>query len=948
MRFPVIAAVFAVCLPSLLFAGDFQLDFSKNANMGFKDQVAGDGKGGWSDQGPENDFADFDFKRGDYEGVAFSILDPAKNGGKAVMTFDSPHARTGLKEASFKIGREKGPQRFLYLLHTSCWNQAPSGKPIGSVEVEFAGGSGVQKEIRAGIDIVDWWNPASCKNALPVVKKENKSSEVGVFLTKIPLDSQAREIESLRFRGYGEVVWIVLGATLSNKDAPIGEGIVVFKPGAEWKAVDMGDVQVKPGSALDLSGFLEPGPAGSHGRAVVAPKGALAFADSPDIPRRLFAFTGFFHTIRTFESPTKEERDAKIEKFAGLVRRQGYNLVRPLVSDGYLMEGSEKDGVFNPAKRDLFDKMLAALKKEGVYSYVTVAAYCVGFKDRKRAFEARDEIKLKMLLGDEETRRNWKSTAKELLEHVNPYTGLALRDDPSLVCVEIYNEHEIGFGAARIEKMDASLRKSVLERWRSWLEAKYKTPEAMAQALGTKGPFEAQKLESSGALGAEFNLFVLDLAEECLAWCSKVVKESGYPGLISQYNFAKSNGFNALRWKLSPVVSMNGYFNHPSQFTRPGSRCGQNSSVASAAGYFRGIAGTRLAGRPLFVTEHNHAFWNKYQHEDGLLFGGYSALQGFSAVMVHEDAVALTVEQPNIDFSVARSPVARANEFVAGCLYMRGDAKSSPGDVQLQFPDASLKKLGAKAVSTEQSKIALMTGFSVAFPDLKAADGLPTPPQPELSLLPDGGAEISAGEWAAGVKESKAEAFSIDAFAKTLKERGVLPSGNISAPAEGLYQSDTGELVSRAKEKLLKATTSRTEGVSLEAGKAERMDKFSVLSSSVPASVALCSMDGEPLGSCGRAVLVYSTEIVNSGMELSEDRVTLIKPGSLPTLMRCGELKATFENPKGAKMSLYALGYDGSRRERLALKASGGVLEISLDTAKLKDGPTPFFELVAE
>ena len=47
-------------------------------------------------------------------------------------------------------------------------------------------------------------------------------------------------------------------------------------------------------------------------------------------------------------------------------------------------------------------------------------------------------------------------------------------------------------------------------------------------------------------------------------------------------------------------------------------------------------------------------------------------------------------------------------------------------------------------------------------------------------------------------------------------------------------------------------------------------------------------------------------------------------------------------------MSLYALGFDGSRREKLPLQAENGVIKISFDTAALKNGPTPFFELCAE
>lgn len=47
-------------------------------------------------------------------------------------------------------------------------------------------------------------------------------------------------------------------------------------------------------------------------------------------------------------------------------------------------------------------------------------------------------------------------------------------------------------------------------------------------------------------------------------------------------------------------------------------------------------------------------------------------------------------------------------------------------------------------------------------------------------------------------------------------------------------------------------------------------------------------------------------------------------------------------------MSLYALGLDGSRREKLPLEAVNGTLKVKIDTTILKNGPTPFFELIAE
>ena len=72
-------------------------DFSSSANMGFADSKEKDGKGGWSDQGPDNDASGFDFRKSSYSGVPFHVTDPAKNNGKSVLTFGSVNFPKGLK-----------------------------------------------------------------------------------------------------------------------------------------------------------------------------------------------------------------------------------------------------------------------------------------------------------------------------------------------------------------------------------------------------------------------------------------------------------------------------------------------------------------------------------------------------------------------------------------------------------------------------------------------------------------------------------------------------------------------------------------------------------------------------------------------------------------------------------------------------------------------------------
>ena len=129
----------------------------------------------------------------------------------------------------------------------------------------------------------------------------------------------------------------------------------------------------------------------------------------------------------------------------------------------------------------------------------------------------------------------------------------------------------------------------------------------------------------------------------------------------------------------------------------------------------------------------------------------------------------------------------------------------------------------------------------------------------------------------------------------------------------------------------------------MTAGNAQKLKILDVKNSSTDGCIALTSVDGMPLEKSRRLVLLYMTEEANSGMILAADRATMLKSGNTPILARTGTLEATVRRTGNWK--LYALAPDGSRSEELPAAHSAEGLEIHLDTAALRHGPTPFFEL---
>ena len=96
---------------------------------------------------------------------------------------------------------------------------------------------------------------------------------------------------------------------------------------------------------------------------------------------------------------------------------------------------------------------------------------------------------------------------------------------------------------------------------------------------------------------------------------------------------------------------------------------------------------------------------------------------------------------------------------------------------------------------------------------------------------------------------------------------------------------------------------------------------------------------------CGVHFIKTCTEITNTGMELSSDRVSLKNLGKAPVLLRTGKLDLKLKLAPGKQYTLYPLRSDGFRREGIPLKTKDGITEISLNTAKLPNGPAFYFEL---
>lgn len=240
---------------------------------------------------------------------------------------------------------------------------------------------------------------------------------------------------------------------------------------------------------LDYSHLLD-APAGKHGF-VETRKGHLYFADGTRA-----RFFGFNVAARS-NTPDHETADKMAERFASM----GVNIIRLHAADAPVGEepgswssckeaplldySSGTSRKFNPEGLDRFDYFAAKLKEKGIYLHIDLIV--------AREFQEADGLDYpgkgpscmkRYYMYNERMIQLQKEYAKELLCHVNPYTGLALIDDPAVVTIQINNEETAikgNMGGDAGEEMKP-YREEVQKRFNEFLLMKYYTRERLKEA----------------------------------------------------------------------------------------------------------------------------------------------------------------------------------------------------------------------------------------------------------------------------------------------------------------------------------------------------------------------------------------------------------------------------------------------------------------------------------
>ncbi len=460
--------------------------------------------------------------------------------------------------------------------------------------------------------------------------------------------------------------------------------------------------------------------------------------------------------------PSHEEA----ERLAARLARFGINCLRLHYFDapygsvlmstepGIFQEDKLTGRRFDPDRRDRLDYLIAQLKKRGIY--VNMNLHVARKLDERDGYTSCQPWLGKGVdMFDPRLIEEQKVFAKELLAHVNPYTGQDYLTDPVIAMVEINNENSplfVHMFYSALDKIGEPYATRLRILWNDWLLKKYGSSEKLREAWGSLGdmtgvcasypdPRDARiedgKFPMIKQLGAPAKLlpdvyrFLMEVEQAYWTEMTDYLKNDlGLRAPLSGTQLGFSTPY--LQARLDYLDS-HAYWQHPDCWSRPNGRetwtAGNDPMVADAAGgCITALAVRRVAGQPYTVSEYNNPYPNFYGAEGQPMLHAYGAFQGWDGTFSYSYANRQKIEPLFTEyfFSIVARTDVLAHLPACAAMFLRGDVRESRKSVVAGLPFADyLKRLCAtrnrddlsqgidKSPAAPPATLALVHGVSV-------------------------------------------------------------------------------------------------------------------------------------------------------------------------------------------------------------------------------------------
>ena len=440
---------------------------------------------------------------------------------------------------------------------------------------------------------------------------------------------------------------VLAGLMLAAVSAPAARGETPLDESNSW-AFNPPQDKFSADAVLDLSGLNEK-VAGESGFVKLSADGN-GFVRGDGRPIR------FWSVVTRVDYDLMNKTPEQIDRFYSFLAKRGVNMVRL-----FLMLPVEKEG---SAITDVDQKQIDAAwravsigKKHGVYAIICPYWAHFSVPNSWGIEGAGGKSSTALLFFNAKLQAAYKQWVRQLYEPKNPYTGIALKDDPSLAILQVQNEDGLFFWTT--SNLPEEQQRLLGKQFGDWLVKKYGSLDAAKAAwegLGQPGDDFAAGVASmidpknmiwqmtqpaTGGKGkrmADQTEFLARLQHDFYAGMESFYHdELGCRQLINASNWRTADQVRLEeleRWSYAAcdVIALNRYSG--------GIHTGQNNGYRIDPGHFLvnrsvtlnplqvPVAVRQPAGHPFILTESAWVSPNLYQSEGPMLAAAYMGLTG--------------------------------------------------------------------------------------------------------------------------------------------------------------------------------------------------------------------------------------------------------------------------------------------------------------------------------
>lgn len=893
------------------------IDVSEYVTTTTYDDVAGDGIGGWSDQGSVNDFSPYKLK-GNVKlcDIPFNLPDLKNNPEKksVIMLAGREDKRFPLS-VEIPINSKAGG---VYILHNNVWG-TNKGAVHGTYTYVYDDGTEYSIDQRGGMEIPGWWGSRTTDYAITAWTGANPSYTISNYIYGCVNPYPDKTIAKMRFESNDSCYIAIFGLTLTDIHP-----ILYKEKEKNWGNPDTTDwFRYEPcfdadklaGTPLDVSWLPGNDTAGTHGAIKIDGEN---FVYEDGTRERIWGVN-----LQVYGGLYPSHRDSDF--MAKRIAQSGFNCVRichPMATFGgtvfYSQDWMTKRPMdINEEIMDKFCYLLYALKKQGLVVLMQQVGMSTTYINDELNIQDANCYQNGYGQFDKDILELVDYLNNMFLEYVNPYTGKRIVDDESLIALYMYNENTI-FNIT--DYSGAPYYYNELKNYfNEWLRAKYKTRDELEKAWyeeGTPGLLESENQfdstvevtnqnrykQVSNARSSDCMRFLIDLIAEKYSERLEKYRNMGYKNLVvgstDWGNYPVSTALANLK-----SLDLQDYHDYNCLIQSANA----NSSAASKPtsdidvptfGFTGRIGGRRVYGAPYTITEWNAAIANPFATESYLFVSAFGCMQNWNPF------VYCWAERPELELYENLPLEKQMDTELLSLINMPSQQYSLPATSMLfRRQDVTEADKGYYPVRKTQF-------------DINTRD------------------QSVERDFSYGLVGKTGTIYDEYKYDESANDNDVLKL-KLIGDKTGVYNSVTGEMQTDRNSRIFRLNTERTQAsTGFFEGKSAELSDVEFEIDNPFATVYLSSLSFDSIAECDSLLLTTVGRHKNWEQQMSDDASTFLTNPMGPIIVEPITGSVTLKSYDD--FDVYALGFDGQRAQKIETYKDGSGYTVIPLTAKAK------------